>query len=161
MSHIQEELATQAKRILDDRGWSLRQARRQTGISHTTIADMLSGVRVSPETITRWATAIGEDPAQWLQWAGYERIVRFVFPSDSPHLEGLTRHDQAAPAHQDNPIEEMIDAEERRAARARAVWNALPGALKDWHRYTPEQQDRIRRAIDEALKEPEETRKEV
>jgi transcriptional regulator with XRE-family HTH domain len=54
---------------------SSRQVRQRTGISHTTIDDILKGTRPSVETAIRIATGFGEDISRALQLAGYDDIV--------------------------------------------------------------------------------------
>ncbi len=50
-------------------GLSLRQAASKTGLSHATIADIMSGAQASPQTIKKLATAFGGDgPAEGWYW---------------------------------------------------------------------------------------------
>ena len=64
------------RELLAKRGiTSSRQVRQRTGISHTTIDDILKGTRPSVETAIRIAKGFGADISQALGLAGYEDIV--------------------------------------------------------------------------------------
>ena len=52
---------------------SLRAADAQTGVSHSTINNMLSGkANIQPLNLVKFAKGFGESPAHWLELCGYD-----------------------------------------------------------------------------------------
>ena len=53
------------------RGWSLRQAERNTNIGYSTIQHMSKGKVPTPQMLVAWARAIKQPPERWLALGGY------------------------------------------------------------------------------------------
>jgi hypothetical protein len=119
----------------------MRDAYAATGGTSSTVLTMTKRLRVSEANLRRWAAAIGEPVEHWLAWGGYE----YVSPDyPAPHTA----------TSRDNPIELLLDEDERKHQAARAQWEGMPMAFRNWHLLTPEQRERLTRASDEILKEP-------
>lgn len=73
-----ERLAVETKRVLSERGWSLRRAQIQTGVHYSTVQNMTEGRRPSLDALIQWADRIHEAPADWLIYAGYEQLVATI-----------------------------------------------------------------------------------
>jgi len=68
---------------------SLRQAATKTGLSHTTIAQLMKGGSASPETIMKLATAFGGDGKQ--RWALEDKLLALAgYRTDRPGREELS-----------------------------------------------------------------------
>lgn len=66
------EFAALVRAIVDER--STRRVQIRTGVSHTTIGDMMKGIRPKQGTIRLFAEGMGVDPNPLLEAAGYPAI---------------------------------------------------------------------------------------
>jgi transcriptional regulator with XRE-family HTH domain len=72
--------------ICRKQGLSLRQTAEKTGLSHTTIRDIMNGTRPSPESIRKLAQAFGGDGAQ--QKLALEDYLLVLAGSRTPRPDG-------------------------------------------------------------------------
>lgn len=81
---VSPRLGTEMQNRLQDRKWSYRRAAICTGLRHSTIGDMASGLVPGKDHIIDWAVAIDEPINYWLELAGYEPIpARAVVTEES------------------------------------------------------------------------------
>jgi hypothetical protein len=74
MRKANDQLGVAVKRVLDERGETLRGQRRLTGVSHVTVQAMLQGVVPQMETVAAFARGFGLDVNEWLELAGYDQV---------------------------------------------------------------------------------------
>ena len=70
-----EELQKQTQRLLADLGaagkpLSARAAGEKLGIGYNQVSDMVKGKSPGEKTLIKFASAVGESPADWLRYAG-------------------------------------------------------------------------------------------
>lgn len=81
---IHERLAAETQRVMEERGWSFRQAQRETGKSFTAIERMAKGVAVETDTIIGFATAVAGEGQRiptvlyWLELAGKTEVIGLI-----------------------------------------------------------------------------------
>lgn len=76
------EFARMVKAILGER--STRAAQIRTGVGHSTIHNMLMGIRPKATTIKLFAEGMGTDPTPLLEAAGYPPFTQFKPDSETP-----------------------------------------------------------------------------
>ena len=70
-----QSLSEQTERVFKAHGWgSLRQAEQATGqvVPYSTIDRLRKGGNAAPQTLIKWARAIGESPRDWLRWGNHD-----------------------------------------------------------------------------------------
>jgi transcriptional regulator with XRE-family HTH domain len=71
MVHVNDKLAEWIVTQADDRGWSYRELARRSGVSHTTISQVISGQRIPTfDFCADVARALGESPVELFRLAG-------------------------------------------------------------------------------------------
>lgn len=137
-----EEFGEAVRKLLGERGLSLRQAKYKTGIDHATIMDMSHGFVPRQDLVMQWAQGLGESVNKWLRLAGYQPIdprslmedsrpfswLHDFAPEDDP-LEGVTIALHAAKNLSDlsrKQIIEMVKEEIEKAERADAFGEEEP-----------------------------------
>lgn len=86
-----EKIAKMARAILDERGWSLRQAELKTGVKYTTVQNIQSGVSVGAKTLASFALSVAQDPDVWVIISLTSTPARFLSDSDIQKLPEVVR----------------------------------------------------------------------
>jgi len=86
-----EELQKQTLRVLTELGssgkpLSARAAGEKLDIGYNQIADMAKGKPPAEKTLIKFACSIGENPGDWLRYAGRHDFARTLDSQDSPEI---------------------------------------------------------------------------
>ena len=92
-----EELQRQTLRVLADLGapdkpLSARAAGEKLGIGYNQIADMVKGKPPAEKTLMKFASAIGEPPADWLHYGGRHDFAATLGAKDDAELTQEQKH---------------------------------------------------------------------
>jgi hypothetical protein len=90
-----DELMRQTQRVLAEMGssekpLSARAAGERLSIGYNQIADMVKGKSPAEKTLIKFARAIGEDPAEWLRYAGKDDFAETL----ASHVTSKTTQEQ-------------------------------------------------------------------
>jgi transcriptional regulator with XRE-family HTH domain len=89
MAKASKQFGEAVSELLDSRGLSLRAAALKTGVDHTTISQMRTGMVPKKGIIIDWAVGLGEDINHWLTLAGYEPIPESLVTETKPDKESI------------------------------------------------------------------------
>jgi transcriptional regulator with XRE-family HTH domain len=89
MAKASKQFGEAVSELLDARGLSLRAAALKTGVDHTTISQMRSGMIPKKGIIIDWAVGLGEEINHWLKLAGYEPIPENLITEREPGKESI------------------------------------------------------------------------
>jgi transcriptional regulator with XRE-family HTH domain len=79
-------LGARTRAAMKQRGWSVREAARETNLSESVIQKLRNGQQLRMATIERWAKAIGEDPEEWSAVAAYNALRKTRASENAPFL---------------------------------------------------------------------------
>ncbi len=87
-----DELQKQTQRVLAEMGapdkpLSARAAGEKLDIGYNQISDMVKGKSPGEKTLIKFASAIGESPAEWLRYAGKHDFAQTLDGPQSPEMD--------------------------------------------------------------------------
>ena len=87
-----EEMQRQTLRVLAEMGapdkpLSARAAGEKLDIGYNQISDMVKGKTPGEKTLIKFASAIGESPAEWLRYAGKHDFAKTLDASEAPEAD--------------------------------------------------------------------------
>ena len=91
-----DELQKQTQRVLSDMGapdkpLSARAAGEKLDIGYNQISDMVKGRSPGEKTLIKFASAVGESPADWLQYAGKHDFAMTLDSAEAPETDPVQR----------------------------------------------------------------------